>query len=225
MPKKEGIAPSCIVPFSGGVDSTTILYSEPGAIPLVFCDDSEMFREFEYPAIERILQEIGMDDRHIECRFPQTELLEFERQPNGIIGLIPGYKMMMQTVAMAFAHRMGLRRVVFGNSNQNTSYADETDTAVIRFQHTYNSIYGTAIDVELPFWGKDRSEVVKLGYALGVPFKLTQTCANPVNASESVDHGVWIHCGVCKSCIDRRMGFLHAEVYDETWYRERRLLE
>jgi len=54
----------------------------------------------------------------------------------------------------------------------------------------------------------NKSEIVKLGAELGVPYKETWSCYK----------GGRIHCGVCSSCRERKRAFQEAGVVDPTEY-------
>jgi 7-cyano-7-deazaguanine synthase len=67
---------------------------------------------------------------------------------------------------------------------------------------------GTEISIEAPFSGKPKSETLKAGVELGVPFELTWSCY--FNGSR--------HCGKCESCINRKKAFEEAGARDPTEY-------
>lgn len=64
--------------------------------------------------------------------------------------------------------------------------------------------------VVTPFLNLPKSEVIKLGRKLCVPYELTWSCIN----------GADVHCGVCGACRARQRAFQSAGVPDQTVYRE-----
>lgn len=70
---------------------------------------------------------------------------------------------------------------------------------------------GLAHELELaaPLSGMEKSEVIRLGVELGVPFELTLSCMNPQRG---------LHCGRCSKCRERRDAFHDAGVTDPTTY-------
>jgi len=60
-----------------------------------------------------------------------------------------------------------------------------------------------------PFVEMEKSQIVKLGAELGVPYKTTWSCYR----------GEDIHCGVCSSCRERKRAFSQSGVYDPTDYQ------
>ena len=70
------------------------------------------------------------------------------------------------------------------------------------------------ITVAAPFVEMDKSNVIRLGAELGVPFELTLSCMNPRQG---------LHCGQCSKCRERRDAFHEAGITDPTAYASRPL--
>ena len=68
------------------------------------------------------------------------------------------------------------------------------------------------ITVAAPFVEMDKSDVIRLGAELEVPFELTLSCMNPRQG---------LHCGQCSKCRERRDAFHEAGVTDPTTYASR----
>ena len=66
------------------------------------------------------------------------------------------------------------------------------------------------ITVDAPFMQMHKSDVIRLGRELGVPFELTLSCMNPKDG---------VHCGECSKCRERRDAFREAGIEDPTSYR------
>ena len=66
------------------------------------------------------------------------------------------------------------------------------------------------IEIAAPFTAKSKTDVIRLGVELGVPFELTLSCMQPSEGR---------HCGRCSKCRERRDAFLAAGVPDPTPYR------
>lgn len=67
------------------------------------------------------------------------------------------------------------------------------------------------ITLEAPFATMHKSDVVRRGMELGLPFELTLSCMQPKDGS---------HCGRCSKCRERRDAFREAAVADPTQYRQ-----
>jgi 7-cyano-7-deazaguanine synthase len=70
---------------------------------------------------------------------------------------------------------------------------------------------GLAHDVAVvaPFVTMHKSDVIRLGAELTVPFELTLSCMNPRDG---------LHCGQCSKCRERRDAFHEAGIDDPTSY-------
>ena len=63
--------------------------------------------------------------------------------------------------------------------------------------------------VDTPFASFNKSDVIRLGVELCVPFDLTLSCMNPQAG---------LHCGRCSKCRERRDAFAEAGIEDPTTY-------
>jgi 7-cyano-7-deazaguanine synthase len=73
------------------------------------------------------------------------------------------------------------------------------------------------IDVAAPYSVLHKEQVIARGVELGVPFELTVSCMNPVEAGDAAAVPVR-HCGACSKCRERRDAFAAAGVPDPTPY-------
>lgn len=62
-----------------------------------------------------------------------------------------------------------------------------------------------------PFENMTKTDIVKRGYSLHVPFELTWSCYK----------GGLTHCGQCGTCSERKEAFREAKVMDPTVYQGR----
>jgi 7-cyano-7-deazaguanine synthase len=65
------------------------------------------------------------------------------------------------------------------------------------------------ITIDAPFVTMHKSDVIRLGAELNVPFALTLSCMNPLQGR---------HCGQCSKCRERRDAFHDAGIEDPTSY-------
>ena len=64
------------------------------------------------------------------------------------------------------------------------------------------------LHLEAPFINSSKSDIVRIGAELGVPFDLTWSCYE----------GGAVHCGGCGTCVERRESFAMAGISDPTVY-------
>ena len=65
------------------------------------------------------------------------------------------------------------------------------------------------LEIAFPLLSKTKSDVIRLGASLQVPFELTLSCMNPLPSG---------HCGACNKCRERRDAFIASGVEDRTTY-------
>jgi len=70
---------------------------------------------------------------------------------------------------------------------------------------------GASFSIEAPFARMHKSDVIRRGVELGVPFELTLSCMQPTEGR---------HCGRCSKCRERRDAFREVGVNDPTPYRQ-----
>ena len=120
-------------------------------------------------------------------------------------GYIPARNLIFYALAAHYAEIQGAGRIVGGhNRTDGESFPD----AGIAFQNRLNDILRISMwsqasvgtEVILPLIELDKTEVIRLGVRLEVPFDLTWSCF--FNASEP--------CGACISCVERIEAFAAA---------------
>ena len=115
-------------------------------------------------------------------------------------------------MAVSYASQVKADLVVYGAHYSDASlYPDCSIAFVEAFDVAAREGTGNhGFRVYAPFVGWTKQEIVDRGFALGVPFELTWSCYK----------GGEVHCGTCKSCIDRQDAFVHAGIEDPTRYAE-----
>ena len=115
------------------------------------------------------------------------------------------------SVAVAYATATCAATVFYGaQGSDEPFYPDCRREFYKSFEKTAQLGTESSITVEAPFSNLSKSEVIKLGTKLGVPFQLTWSCY--LNGKK--------HCGKCESCVNRKKAFREAGVEDPTEYFE-----
>jgi len=65
-----------------------------------------------------------------------------------------------------------------------------------------------SIEILAPLLSMTKTDIVKLGEELKVPFERTWSCYK----------GGALHCGTCGTCVERREAFAQADLADPTVY-------
>ncbi len=212
-----------VIQISGGIESTTAMYKalndsqikDRRDIHLIAFDtDSIFWRHRDSIAIKRVVTEAQMQQQLYTCRMPNPDHFEYVRDDlYADVGFIPGYKLMFNTVSLAYAQRVGASEVWVGNMSDNV-YPDESPEFMNGTSELYNRTYTSEsrrVGFVEPFKGMTKGEVIQLAIKLGVPLADTVSCGEERTAGG-------YNCGICPWCTKRRAGFLQAGVEDPTTY-------
>jgi 7-cyano-7-deazaguanine synthase len=124
--------------------------------------------------------------------------------------IVPNRNAIFLAIAVGYAVSKGADSVFFGaHYSDRGVYPDCREEFVESFQTSERlATDNPGLNIKAPFVDMDKSQIVKLGAELGVPFKETWSCYK----------GGRVHCGVCSSCRERKRAFLESGVADPTEY-------
>jgi len=219
------MAKKAIVLFSGGLDSTTCLYWALAqgytCETLTVSYGQKHVREVQ--AARTIAEKLGVRQHAVTLNLPwlsASSLVDVNQQipehkltdiTNGQIPstYVPGRNLMFLSVAASLVDAVKADAIVAGpNAIDFSGYPDCTPSF---FQAAAEAINrGTergvtqGVDVLAPLMDLTKTDIVKLGVKLGVPFELTWSCYE----------GGEKPCGHCDSCKLRARGFEQAGVKD-----------
>lgn len=217
-----------VVLLSGGVDSATTLYIARRKGFRCFCliFDYGQRHHREIKSAKAIAQKAGCKYQIIKIKLPWggSALLDNKiaipvkpvNRPTGrpadIIPstYVPGRNIVFLSFALSFAETVKAEAIFIGAHAQD--YSGYPDCRP-EFFRAFNSVIakGTKAGVEskgveviTPIIHGTKSQIIKLGLRLGVPFKLTWSCYRGGN----------LPCGKCDSCYYRKKGFEEAGIED-----------
>ncbi|MHB8489290.1 MAG: 7-cyano-7-deazaguanine synthase QueC [Candidatus Dormibacteria bacterium] len=127
------------------------------------------------------------------------------------ITVVPNRNAIMLSIACALAVTREADAVAFGaHTGDHFIYPDCRPEFVRAFEAMVNvAVAGLAkIEMLAPFLAMTKTDIVKLGDELHVPFERTWSCYK----------GGALHCGTCGTCFERREAFVLARVADPTRY-------
>lgn len=216
---KEG---RCVVVLSGGPDSTTVAYwakNQGYDVHAITCKYGQIAtKEVEYAT--RIEEKLKIPIKLVDLSslkdiFTGVTALCDETIPmtssfsQPII--VPFRNAIFLSIAVAYAVAVGATSVFYGAQGSDEPFYPDCRTEFYKsFQATARLGTERDIVIEAPFSNIPKSETIKLGAKLGVPFDLTWSCY--LNESK--------HCGECESCVNRKKAFREAGVTDPTEYLE-----
>jgi 7-cyano-7-deazaguanine synthase len=129
---------------------------------------------------------------------------------------VPARNTVLLGLALAWAEVLGATDIFIGvNAVDYSGYPDCRPAFVRAFERlarvaTRAGVEGEDFRIRAPLLKKTKSQIVRIGTALGVPYRLTLSCYDPVGS---------VACGECDACTLRRKGFEEAGIDDPTAYR------
>lgn len=211
-----------VLSFSGGLDSTALLYHLMSKGEIVRClsvsygqrHSKELVAAANicrYAGVEHRIADLppflffGSSQTSKEIPVPEGHYTEESMKAT----VVPNRNMVLLALATAWAVSTKSDKVAYAaHAGDHAIYPD--------CRETFASAMGIAISlcdwhkVELarPFVEMSKADIVKLGAKLGVPFHLTWSCYK----------GEEFHCGKCGTCVERKEAFQLAGVPDPTRY-------
>jgi 7-cyano-7-deazaguanine synthase len=124
---------------------------------------------------------------------------------------LTGRNIALLSKAGIYCAQKKLSRITIGPLAGNP-FPDATPEFFAAMSRTLSMGLAHEIAIDAPFVTMDKSEVIRLGAELKVPFELTLSCMNPRQG---------MHCGQCSKCRERRDAFHEAGIEDPTRYASR----
>jgi 7-cyano-7-deazaguanine synthase len=120
--------------------------------------------------------------------------------------LIPGRNILLLGTAAVWCSTHGVSRIAIGSLDGNP-FPDATHEFFESFARALSLGLGRAIQIEAPFRGIHKEELIRRSRSL--PLNLTLTCMAPKEG---------VHCGQCNKCHERQLAFQKAGIADRTVY-------
>ncbi len=211
-----------VIIYSGGLDSTTLLYEECDRVALAVTFDygsNHAAREIACArhhcgqlGIEHLVIELGFMGRY----FHSSLLSGGDAIPSGNYDeenmkstVVPFRNGIMLSIACGLAESRGLKRVLIANhGGDHAIYPDCRPSFINAMDAAMRA--GTYVNVEIaaPYTHLSKADIVKRGTQLGVDYGETYSCYR----------GGEHHCGTCGTCSERREAFREAGIPDPTEY-------
>lgn len=202
-----------VVVFSGGLDSTTLLYHfiDLGhEVKAISFDYGQRHRK-ELDAATKIAKLVQVDHRIVDVSglteiFGANALTDQtvdvphgEYAPENMqVTVVPNRNMIMLSIATGWAISLNYDSVAFGaHSGEYTPYPDCQPQFAAAMNAATHACDTSPIEVVAPFVQWSKSEIVLRGTELNVPFALTWSCYKGDDEP----------CGKCSTCHDRHKAF------------------
>jgi len=219
----------CALIYSGGLDSTTLLYwlRNKGyeVYALTFNYGQRHNKEVEFA--KRLCEEEGVphtivDISSIKPIMSSSALTGVHEIPEAPysedtlrITVCPNRNAILLNLAIAFAITNKIPSVAYAaHASDGPTYPDTRPEFVEKMQELAKVVHFEPIEVLAPFLHMTKADIVKIGLELGVDYSKCWSCYK----------GLERPCGKCPTCIQRTEAFLKNGVKDllltdEEWNR------
>ncbi len=212
--------PKCVVVLSGGPDSTTVAYwaKKQGyqLYPITFKYGQIAVKETE--CAKKIAENLGAQTKIVDLSalkeifgnvtsLCNTEIPLTSEFSQPII--VPFRNAIFLSAAVAYAVSVGADKIFYGaQGSDEPFYPDCRREFYQAFEKAARLGTCQEISIQAPFSDMRKSDLIKIGFELGVPFESTWSCY--LDGAK--------HCGRCESCVNREKAFREANVPDPTKY-------
>ena len=211
-----------VIIYSGGLDSTTLLYEERERVALAVIFDygsNHAAREIACAkhhcallGIEHLVIELGFMSRYF-----QSSLLSGAADiPDGNYDeanmkstVVPFRNGIMLSIACGLAESRGLKRVLIANhGGDHAIYPDCRPQFVDAMNAAMQAGTYEGVQLAAPYTNISKADIIRRGARLGIDYGATYSCYR----------GGEHHCGTCGTCTERREAFREAGIPDPTKY-------
>ena len=208
-----------ILVYSGGLDSTTLLYkllAEGKEVKAISFNYGQR-HDIELRKASETCSKLGIEHKIVNLEFMRdicsnSALTGDMEVPEGNyddenmkITFVPNRNMIMASIAIGWAVNLGFDQVAIGvHSGDHAIYPDCRPDFIDRLHQTALFANEQAISIYAPFLHLDKGDIVKEGKELNVDYSLTWTCYK----------GEEKPCGKCGSCVERAEAFAKAGLKD-----------
>ncbi len=231
------MAERAVVLLSGGIDSTTTLAIARAEGYEVYALSFRYGQrhEIELERARAIAAAFGVA-RHLVIAIDLREIggsaltdesiaVPKDRTPEEIgaeipITYVPGRNTIFLAFALAWAEVLGAEDIFFGaNVLDYSGYPDCRPEYLRAFEQMANLATRAGVSgqsrfrIHAPLLSMTKAEIIRRGRELGVDYRLTWSCYDPV-----AREGEMLACGRCDSCQIRRRGFAEAGIEDPIPY-------
>lgn len=205
--------------YSGGLDSTVMLHYLKSIghkqLAIVFNYGQTHKKEVEYA--HRNCRKLGIQIFEVPLKLPYigVPLMGSGEIPDGYYTdesmkrtVVPNRNAIFISIAWGVALNIHADTVaIAAHIGDHPIYADCRRDFLELLQKAL-SLGSKKLELSVPFVRMTKTEIVVMGYGLGVDFTDTWSCYK----------GKELHCGVCGTCTERREAFELAEIEDPTMY-------
>jgi 7-cyano-7-deazaguanine synthase len=218
-----------VILLSGGLDSSTVLYraKADGCTCYAISFDYQQRHRRELIAARSIASVAEVAEHQIvnfdlrlwggsaltDASIDVPEQRDIAAMSESIpVTYVPARNTIFLSFALAYAEAIGAQRVYIGvNAVDYSGYPDCRPDYIAAMQSVFTlgtkqGREGQTIEIVAPLIELEKTDIIRLGDSLGVPWQLTWSCYS----------GNEVPCGKCDSCRIRQEAFLHIGRVDPT---------
>ncbi len=213
-----------VIIYSGGLDSTTLLYEERERVALAVTFDYGSNHAARETACARHhcallgVEHVVIDLAFVKRYFTSSLLSGAADIPSGSYDdanmhstVVPFRNGIMLSIACGLAESRGLTRVLIANhGGDHAIYPDCRPQFVSAMDAAMRAGTYEGVCLAAPYTHLSKADIVRRGAALGVDYGQTYSCYR----------GGEHHCGTCGTCTERREAFREAGIPDPTIYED-----
>ena len=212
----------CVVVLSGGPDSAAVAYwaKNQGYDLSAITFKYGQIATKETESAQKIAAKLGASIKVIDLSTLKEVFGKVTSLCNADIPMtssfsqpiiVPFRNAIFLSVAVSYAASIGANKIFYGAQGSDEPFYPDCKREFYKaFEKTACLGTGTEMSIEAPFSGRSKSETLRIGTELGVPFELTWSCY--FNRLK--------HCGKCESCVNRKRAIKEAGMHDPTEYEE-----
>ena len=211
-----------VIIYSGGLDSTTLLYEERERVALAVTFDygsNHAAREISCARLHcaRLgIEHVVIDLAFFRQHFSSSLLSGAADIPDGNYDeenmkstVVPFRNGIMLSIACGLAESRGLKRVLIANhGGDHAIYPDCRPQFVAAMDAAMQAGTYDGVQLVAPYTDISKADIVRRGAQLGIDYGETYSCY------KGGEH----HCGTCGTCTERKEAFREAGIHDPTKY-------
>lgn len=209
-----------ILVYSGGLDSTVLLYAYKAEIKACLSFDyGSRHNERESDCAAENCRRLGIPRHVVELPFigdlfKSSILKGGEAVPHGHYTeesmkstVVPFRNGIMLAIAAGYAESVGAKRIAIANhAGDHAIYPDCRPEFIDSMRDAIQMGTWESVYIFAPFTDKTKREIACMGKGAGVDYSLTYSCYE----------GGQTHCGECGTCVERKEALVG---FDPTSYR------
>ena len=205
--------------YSGGMDSTTLLYQliKEGKEVKAISFNYGQRHIIELEQAKKTCEKLGIEHKIIDMSFMKdvasnSSLTGDIATPHGHyeaenmkLTVVPNRNMIMASIAIGWAVNLNYNEVALGvHAGDHAIYPDCRPEFISTLGHIARIANFVPIEIYAPFLNIDKGNIAIIGKELGVDYSLTHTCYE----------GKEVPCGLCGACQERKEAFEKAGAID-----------